>query len=159
MEGECLLRTVVDTFAALDAGKAGLPFFDRRLINGKTRAHLHGALALHACLMVNPDFKGINLVRKRLECSERTEETALNPSPRENGQNDDKAYEEGNKYDGLYQDLGGSNCSELRDRLKRAQPLAVHGSEINRGGKHNRKQYRIREIVPLRVDVLDDGFF
>lgn len=158
MEGERLLGTVVDALAAFYAGQAGLPIVDRRLIYGKSRAHLHAALALHACLLVNSDLKGINLVRKRLEGPERAEETTLRPSLGEEGQNDDKTYEEGDKYDRLYQYLGGSNRSELRDCLKRAQPRAVHGKEKNRRGKRDHKQHCVREIVPFRVDILDHGF-
>lgn len=89
-----LLWTSINTFPAFRAGYSGLASANAFFIHGECRAGAHAPITLHAFFGIDSNLKDIELIRKGLECSHRTEQSALGSSFREYRQNDHEANEQ-----------------------------------------------------------------
>lgn len=149
----------INAFAALHAGKAGLSLVHALFADGEGRADLNTALTFYASFLIHPDLKGIYLVCEGLEGTKGAEETALYSAFGKDRQDDDKADEERDKDDGLYEDLKGGDLFKLGHGFKRAQPLAISGAQHHSRNQSDDEEDRKREIGPLRIDLFYKRFF
>ena len=120
-----LFWTGIDAFAAFTAGGLGSSLVEALIVNGECRTNLNAFTTFHAFFLVDAYLKGVYLVCNGLKRAERTEQPALGPPFRQNGQHNDETDEKRDKYDCLHKNGNGSDLHKFRDRLERTQPLTV----------------------------------